>query len=237
MSTRISQPKKKTTAKRKTFLFELSRREAILWLSIAFLALVWMFTLGVIVGRGLSPVSFDIDKLNKDLVALKKEFLKKEEKRKHVAEVPPDKMHFDFYDALSDKKEEALAESWAKAREEPAEPSAKHESSSQPQSKTVKKGPTKQDLGQRAELSSTQQETTQASFTVQVASLTDSTKAKELVSSLKERGFKAYTVTVQVPDKGTYHRVRVGHFKDRHEAKQIVAKLRDDELEPIIIRE
>jgi cell division septation protein DedD len=237
MSTTISQPKKKTTAKRKTFLFELSRKQVILWLSAAFLALAWMFTLGIIVGRGLSPVSFDTKKLSKDFVALKKEFLKKEERRKQAAEVPPDKMQFDFYDVLADKKEEALAQSSAKTQEGLAEPSTRHESPSEPQSKDGKKGPEKEDQGQHAVLSSTGQEARQTSFTVQVASLTDSVKAKELVSSLKDRGFKAYTVTVQVPDKGTYHRVRVGHFKDRHQAKQIVAKLRRDALEPIIIRE
>jgi cell division septation protein DedD len=44
---------------------------------------------------------------------------------------------------------------------------------------------------------------------------------------------------VQIPGKGTYHRVRVGHFRDRHEAGQVLAKLRqaNPELKPMVIRE
>ncbi len=233
----MPQPKKKSTAKRKTFLFELSRREALLWLSIAFLSMVWMFTLGVIVGRGLSPVSFDIKELNKDLIALKEEFLKREGGRKYVADVPPDKMHFDFYDALADKKEEALAQSVAKTEEKPEEPMQEQEAHREVKSETPVKTPKKQDKEQGTKLSSASKEATKASFTVQVASLTDLVKAKEFVSSLEKKGYKAYLITVQVPGKGIYYRIRVGHFKDRQQANQIVAKLQNDELEPIILRE
>ena len=75
------------------------------------------------------------------------------------------------------------------------------------------------------------------SFTLQVAALKDSTKAEEMVSNLKRKGYEAYATTVHITGKGTYYRVRVGHFKNRHDAKQIGAMLRHEKFEPIVIRE
>jgi hypothetical protein len=82
-----------------------------------------------------------------------------------------------------------------------------------------------------------QQETILSSFTIQVAALKDLKKAQDMVSDLKRKGYSAYQETVQLPGKGTYYRVRVGHFKDWGEAELLVPRLRRENLEPIIIRE
>ena len=79
MSQKSSKPKKKVSAKRSRFALELTRKELFVWLGVAFLAMVWMFTLGLIVGRGLSPVRFDVEKLKKELIAFKQEALKREQ--------------------------------------------------------------------------------------------------------------------------------------------------------------
>ena len=45
-------------------------------------------------------------------------------------------------------------------------------------------------------------------FTLQVVAYNEKTQADTAVASLKSKGFDAYSVTAQVPGKGTIHRVR-----------------------------
>ena len=239
MNRRTPPLKKKTSVKRSRFPLELSRREVFLWLGVASFALLWMFTLGVIVGRGLSPVRFDIESIKNELTALKEQTLKRQarEERLDVGR-SPDKMDFDFYEALIDKKEEARSKSALKAQEEPSEPVAKSEIPSvKPEPETLPSTSQKDTQVKKPSPSAAKKKTAVASLTVQVASLQDSTRAEELVSSLKRKGYGAYTVTAQVPGKGTYHRVRVGHFSNRHKAMQVLERLRQGGLQPIIVHE
>jgi cell division protein FtsN len=221
--------KKKGSAKRSRFGFELTRKELCLWLGVAFLVMVWMFTLGVVVGRGLSPVRFNVAKLTKELMDLKEQALKREKQGLDV-ETASKKDELGFYDALTDKKEEARLRSLSKAQEKPAKPLAELQTSrteSTPLPKTVDK----------PRPSSNQQGPGAGAFTLQVASLKDLARAEEMVASLKSKGYSAYQVTTEVPGKGTYHRVRIGHFKDRSAARLAVAGLRQEKLEPLIMRE
>lgn len=239
MNRRTPQVKKKTSAKRSRFPLELSRREVFLWLGVASFALLWMFTLGVIVGRGLSPVRFDIEKIQNELTALKEQTLKRQAREEKLdVGRSPDKMDFDFYEALIDKKEEARSKSAQKAQEEPPEPVAKSEIPAiKPEPEPLPKTSEKDVKMQKPSASAAKKKTAVAPLTVQVASLQDSTRAEELVSSLKRKGYGAYTVRAQVPGKGTYHRVRVGHFTNRQKAMQVLESLRQGGLQPIIVRE
>ncbi len=60
---------------------------------------MWMFVLGILVGRGTAPVPFDIHKLQKELKHLKETTLKKEEIRFNILS-DADKKNFEFHDAL-----------------------------------------------------------------------------------------------------------------------------------------
>lgn len=64
-----------------------------------------------------------------------------------------------------------------------------------------------------------------AKFTLQVIAYNDLKQAEEQVSALKKRGFDAYTVTAQIPGKGTVHRVRVGHYPSRATAETAATQL------------
>jgi cell division septation protein DedD len=77
----------------------------------------------------------------------------------------------------------------------------------------------------------------QGLLTIQVASLKNATKARQMVASLKRKGYEAYEVTVNVSGNGAYHRVRVGHFADSSEAGRVAARLKQDKLETMIVRE
>lgn len=66
---------------------------------------------------------------------------------------------------------------------------------------------------------------TTGSFAVQVAALSTSAAAKDLVARLKKGGFTVYVETVTTAD-STLHRVRVGPFAGRDEAQRAAEKLR-----------
>ena len=214
MSQKASQPKKKASAKGSRFALRLTRKQLFLWSGLAFLAMAWMFVLGILVGRGLSPVRFDMQKLKKELMALKQEALERDQAR---FKVETDKLSgnpdLDFYKVLTDKKEEARLK-FAKAHEQTAKPVVKSPATSKP--KKIER---------------------QGLLTIQVASLKRAKKARQVVARLKRKGYEAYEVRVSVPGKGTYHRVRVGHFTDSSEAGLVAAKLKQEKLETMIVRE
>jgi cell division protein FtsN len=215
MSQKASQSKKKTSGKGSRFALQLSRKRLFLWLGLAFLAVVWMFTLGIIVGRGLSPVRFDVQKLKKELMALKQEALKRDQAR---FKVESDNLSgdpgLDFYKILTDKKEEARFKFAKKAREQTAKPDTRS-----------------------PETSKANKMAGQGLLTIQVASLKNARKARQMVARLKRKGYEAYEVTVNIPGNGAYHRVRVGHFADSSDAGRVAARLKQDKLETMIVRE
>jgi len=214
MSQKVSQSKKKASGKGSRFPLRLTGKQLFLWLGLAFLAMAWMFTLGILVGRGLSPVRFDVQKLKKELMALKQEVLKRDQAR---FKIETDKLSgnpdLDFYKILTDKKEEARFK-FAKAHEKAAKPDARSPKASKADKMRG-----------------------QGLLTIQVASLRNATKARQMVALLKRKGYEAYEVTVNVPGKGTNHRVRVGHFADSSEAGRVAARLKRDKLETMIVRE
>ncbi|HWW76723.1 MAG TPA: SPOR domain-containing protein, partial [Pyrinomonadaceae bacterium] len=63
-------------------------------------------------------------------------------------------------------------------------------------------------------------------FTVQVGSFNNSSEANERVSGLRNAGFEARSVAVELPGRGTWYRVQVGRFADRAEASKTAASLR-----------
>jgi DedD protein len=53
---------------------------------------------------------------------------------------------------------------------------------------------------------------------LQIAALPDRNQAVSLAAQMEKKGYRSHIATVQVPDKGTMYRVRVGHFKTKDEA-------------------
>lgn len=214
MSQKASQSKKKASGKGGRFALQLTRKKLFLWLTLAFLAMVWMFILGILVGRGLSPVRFDVQKLKKELMALKQETLKRDQARfETAADDLSGNPDLDFYKILTDKKKEARFK-FAKTDVQPAKPKA----SSPKDSKANKVGG-------------------QGLLTIQVASLKNAKRARQVIAHLRGKGYDAYEVTTGTPGKGAYYRVRVGHFADSSEAGRVAARLRQDKLETLILRE
>jgi cell division septation protein DedD len=66
-------------------------------------------------------------------------------------------------------------------------------------------------------------------FTIQLASLPDKGDALEVVKQLQSRRYDAYMLTVTLPGKGIFYRVRVGHYTDLNQAKKALAILQSRE--------
>ena len=99
--------KKRKEPSGKKSLTKKSRKGTILWICLTFFSCGWMFILGVLVGRGTAPVKFDIEKLQKELVALKEAVMKKELRRYKIdSNVKDNKTTLDFYNTLKESKGE-----------------------------------------------------------------------------------------------------------------------------------
>ena len=97
---------KKAAAKtRKKYLLQLTGKGLFLGLCLLFLISGWMFVLGVLVGRGTAPVNFDVQALQKELLALKESMLKQEKRAMEIDSAKTGaKSSLEFYEALKKKE-------------------------------------------------------------------------------------------------------------------------------------
>jgi len=67
------------------------------------------------------------------------------------------------------------------------------------------------------------------SYTINVASFREKAGADRLVNELKKKGLEAFRWEIDLPQKGRWHRVSIGSFPTRKDAKDFVAqkKLKD----------
>jgi cell division septation protein DedD len=73
-------------------------------------------------------------------------------------------------------------------------------------------------------------------FQLQVASFKDQADADRLVADLRKRGHRAYRIAANVPERGIWHRVRIGPFKTKFEANKYKAELeRTERIEPFLV--
>jgi DedD protein len=73
-------------------------------------------------------------------------------------------------------------------------------------------------------------------FQLQVASFKDQPDADRLVEDLRRRGHRAYRAVAQVPERGLWHRVRIGPFKTKFEATKYKADFeRVERVSPFVV--
>ena len=66
-------------------------------------------------------------------------------------------------------------------------------------------------------------------YFIQVAAFRDAADAENEASKLNKKGYKTLIVKAEIPNKGTYHRVRLGPFTSLKKAKSFAAKLEKKE--------
>lgn len=242
---KTSSPEKKPSKKQ-------SRKGLIPWIGLTVFACAWMFVLGILVGREMVPVRFDIEKLQTELAALKEAVIKKElDQYKIDLNSDNNKTEMKFYEALKntdseDKLKNDSIDHQIKFSPEKLvsseETKAPVKNTVAPAQKTV--APVKNTVAPAQKIASVQKEKTpdlkkpsqdRKKYTVQVASIRDPKDADRLVDRLKKQGYPAYRSIGLIPDKGIWYRVRVGYFKDRTEADSTLKRLKKEKIEAIVV--
>jgi DedD protein len=74
-----------------------------------------------------------------------------------------------------------------------------------------------------------------ADYTIQVGSSRSLEQAGELKGRLSKKGYAAYVQSVDLSDKGTWHRVRVGSYRDKEGAERVASDIRSRESLPATV--
>jgi cell division septation protein DedD len=196
------------------------------WPVLLLFASAWMFVLGVLVGRGTAPVRFDIEKMHKELGALREAVIKKEQDRYKIdLEALVNQKDLGFYDALKSNREPPpIPDAPAEPRPRP-EPARAQVPPQAPVNPEPVKPPEKKT------------ESPPAAFTIQTAAFKDSKIAGRTVEGLKKKGYPAYVSPSEIPGKGVWYRVRVGGFSSREEAQNVLDRLKKEKLKPMVVRQ
>ncbi|MBA4367730.1 MAG: hypothetical protein C0403_08850 [Desulfobacterium sp.] len=220
-------------------LVQLPRKRAMGWVVIFCFTSAWIFLLGILVGRGMSPVKFDMDNLQKELTALKIALIKKEQQlTKKDTNILADKPDFEFHENLKKPKPDTTV-SFQDVATEPVEPTQKSIPSHKTQNVTKKKQllekPEKPPLNKPIALPE-DTDSAEKQFTIQISSLKDPKVADQMVTSLRKQGFPAYQTTVTISKNNTWYRVRAGHFNSKEESQAMMTKLKQEYKEVILIK-
>jgi cell division septation protein DedD len=207
------------TSSGKKYLLQMTRKGVFLSICLIFLISAWMFVLGVLVGRGTAPVHFDIEVLQKELIALKESIIRQEQEKAR-AEIPSqeNRQELDFYEALKKpNKDEKVT--FKKAEAQPTAPS-----SGEKKAKTGTTQP-KPLVSMKKRTKTESMPSVKGAFFVQVASTKNAAAADELVTKLNRNGYQAYKVKTEIPGKGTWYRVCAGGYDSQAEAIKARDKL------------
>ncbi|MCF8146797.1 MAG: SPOR domain-containing protein [Deltaproteobacteria bacterium] len=205
-------PEQGNTGKR--YQFELSRTAIFLWSAGVFVLLAWIFTLGVLAGRGLLPGGAEtLTELKTQIAKLQHMINKKD--RSELAEIRALQKdpEFAFFDELSVKKAEPEKPSGTPAGKPPGaavtQKPVKPATSAMTREKAKPPG-------------------VSVKYVVQVASLETEDKATNMVNRLTRKGYPAYFYKVFVKGR-EYFRVRCGTFKTEAEAVKLQKMLIEKE--------
>ncbi len=182
-----------------------------------FVISAFMFTAGVMVGRGTFPVTFDHNPLQNELSLLEQADSKADIETKNII----------F--AKSRDTDDAFTKQGIPPVKNAGTGSIIHKNWKSRKEKTYKSGrkamyPKEISLKKQIKERSTNQ------YIVQIAASKDSVYADELVVKLKQKGFNGYIVKAKVPGKGTFYRVRVGAFDDRKDASALLNRLKKEKI-------
>ena len=237
--------------------------------SLAFLYSAWVFVLGILVGRETSPVKFDIENLQKELVELKAAVIKEEQKRFEADQETLHKKVPDLIDNLKSAENDAdmppaVATPGITLSEEPDAKKMSESSDGKESALQAKKedAPEKTEVPEKTALKTKKKDIASAveapqqaekketaavsqtpeaddsdketdapkNVTLQVASFRKLTDADRMVAELKAKGYPAYVAMGEVSAKGTFFRVRVGHFENKAAGRSMKNKLKKDKL-------
>ncbi len=227
--------------------FILSRRATAGWACFIFFVCAWMFVIGILVGRGTAPVSFDIAGIQNKLEASREDLKNKEQlQTRGKSGLVKDKTKLDFYEALRDNREDTRI-----GKKKPSlsikkklGPSPDKKPPAKKTREAAKRVTQKVEIPDKGSAKPSQKPPIASigktrpsvrAYTVQVASVKKARDADRLVAKLKKKGFGAYRAIGKVPGKGIWYRVRVGEYKSKASARSTLNKLKKAGLKPIVV--
>jgi len=224
---------------------QISRKGLFIWIGLIIFISFWMFVLGVMVGRGMSPVNLETGKLEKELAELKAKMLKQEQEEvaSQAEGKAGEKPQLGFYEALKDPGKEAVFKP-VKPVEPPApkplpvppvrvpKPQVEVPAPSVPAPEPKREPPPAPPKAPPAEPRDT---SAMGYFAVQVAAVQDVKGAQALVADLRSKGYQAYQIRSEVAGKGVWYRIRVGGFEDRGAAEKVLKQLKGDKYGGMVV--
>jgi septal ring-binding cell division protein DamX len=203
---------------KKPVRFEVSRLALTAWCSGLLLALLWMFLLGLFVGKGITPANINFTEIKKRMMA---EGIWPGSGETGQQETPPPSTttkgkiplkDLEFYEKLAKKKEAQLQKPAVVETPPKEKPPATVAAKPPPPARQQTK-------------SSEQQKPSTARFTVQLASFKDLTSAKKFAARFRGPKHKATIREVELSGKGRWYRVQVGKLASREEATALANQL------------
>jgi len=203
---------------KKSVRFEVSRLALAGWGLGLFLALLWMFLLGLFVGKGITPANINLAEIKKRMIAegiwpgSSKPAQQEEPSATTNTKKKIPLKDLEFYEKLA-KKKKAHQQSPTEA-DTPVQKKA---------STVVTPPPTP--APKQVQKASEQQKPSTTRFTVQLASFKDLASAKKFAASFKDMKPQATIRQVDLPGKGRWYRVQVGKLSSRKEAEALANRL------------
>lgn len=240
--------RKKTRDKKegRKIQIDLNSSSILLWGGLLLFLLVWIFALGILVGRGFFPADIQAVSELKAQIGRLQEIVRRDDTQKprELEKDPEDSPKLAFYEKLATKKKKAREEEARKKKEQlmperpkpviaeapvsrnEKPPQEKPKPRVEPEKKPADKEragppPSKPDGAMDPRVGAV---AAKARFTVQVAALESRGMAKDMVARLRSRGHPAYHYDVTIRGK-TYYRVRCGRFLTRSDAESYVRQL------------
>ena len=233
----------KAKARDKDFRF--TRKEFFVFAVFVFASMAIMFMLGIYVGRGQSPLTFDIQAMQKELAALKASMIRAEEAQAEALEKElARKSEYDFFqqvknptaDLMFPKEENITPESDAQSG-----PPVHLKASKRPES--VPKAAPLQAANEKEPASAPPVSAASAPapeskdfWTVQVAAVIHQQDGARMVDKFLKMGYPAYMLEAHPEPGRTIYRVRMGHYTTRKEAEALTRRLSKDWNDYLIVK-
>lgn len=199
---------------------DLSGVELFGWTGLLLLVCLWFFVLGVLVGRGMVPVTGIGTPLEKELAQARQESLKQKEAEAEVQA----QVRIDFHEALKEDKARPLK------IPAPLPPAADKVTPAAPTPAVQAKPPASETPPVKAASADAEK-----MFTIQVAAIKDPRAAQEMIEKLKKKGFDAYSIKAELADGVVWHRIRCGAFESREAAGPLLSNLKEAGYGPVLV--
>ncbi len=189
----------------------------------------WMFLLGIVVGRGTSPVTFDTRKFQQRLEMIA-------DKQNKEIQPASRKMDLEFFDALDhpipvegSKRSKKTQELVPKKESRPPESEAAIPVKISLKKQTYKK------QSRKSEPVAVKKVSEAGRYTLQIAAYKNANDAAAHMAALEKNGYAPYRVQTRL-NKETWYRIRLGSYDTYDSAKAVKEKLKKDRIQAMIVK-